>query len=388
MIGPSARRWILGIVAAGLGLRLLTALLAFLMNAILPMAQRAPFTISGRTHLFWDTFARWDSGWYFGIARHGYEFVEGGRSNLAFFPVYPMLMRFLADAMGGGRVRVYMAGILISWTAFILAMLVLHRLARLELGDDEKAWRTVIFAAVFPFAFFFGVVYTESLFLLFSVTTFYAARTHRWWLVAVAGALVTATRPNGFFMLPALALVVWREVRGGDRTLHLKAAVAVACTLLGVGLYSLFVYSLSGHPFEWARSMARWNWEPGSAAPWRPLASLAVNLATRPIEHLSSSPQAVCDLLNATAGVTLLAAAPFVWRRFGAGYAVLILVNLFVPLSSGFFEGTGRYAAVLFPFALLLATIHSDRVRGSVLVVFGMFYAIALTLFTKAYPLY
>ncbi|HSL21771.1 MAG TPA: mannosyltransferase family protein [Vicinamibacterales bacterium] len=390
MPGHSLRKTILQIVVAALAWRALTAVAAFLVNVVFPIGPTGElFTVRARTHFIWDTFARWDSGWYFTIARYGYEWVEGGRSNIAFFPLYPLLMRYLGLAFGGGRVNLFLAGIIISWASFVLAMVMLYRLAKVELGDDEeRARHALVYAAVFPFAFFFGVVYTESLFLLLSVTAFYGFRTRRWMLGAVAGALATATRANGVFMVPALALVAWREARGGDRRTLLLASVAVAFTLAGVGSYSLYVYSVSGHPFEWANTMARWNWQPGSTAGWQPLAQLVVALATRPYEHLTGSPQRVFDLMNAAAGIALLVATPFIWRRFGIAYALLILVNLYVPLSSGALEGVGRYAAVLFPFPLWLATIESRTIRAGLLATFGMFYGIGLAMFTKVYPLY
>lgn len=388
------------IIAAALGFRLLSAGIAFLANAVLPMAQREQFTVFPSTNLFWDTFARYDSGWYFTIARYGYEWVEGGRSNLAFFPVYPMLMRYVALGLGGGRSRVYIAGILISWAAFVLAMIVLHRLAKVESGDGETARRAVVYAAVFPFAFFFGVVYTEALFLLFSVTAFYGFRTRRWWLGAAAGALATATRANGLFIVPALALVALQETEGrrqetedrrqeaeGRRTL-VKASVALACTLLGVGAYSLFVYQLSGNPFEWAQSINRWNWHPGSQPGWQPLVTVVTAMVTRPYAYLTSSPQAVVDLLNASAGLALILATPFIWYRFGPAYPVLILINLYVPLSSGALEGIGRYCAVLFPFSIWLATFRSPLVQNGIVVASAMLYVVCLTLFTKLYPLF
>ena len=82
-------------------LRVVTALVAWAVNATLPLARPEQFTVFADTHHFWDTFARNDSGWYYGIASRGYEWVEGGRSNLAFFPAYPLLMGVLGRALGG-----------------------------------------------------------------------------------------------------------------------------------------------------------------------------------------------------------------------------------------------------------------------------------------------
>ena len=75
--------------------------------------------------------ARWDTGWYLGVASYGYEWVVGARENqqqnIAFFPLYPMLMRYgslllARDAMW--------TGVLIAWLSFFGALVYLYRMAR------------------------------------------------------------------------------------------------------------------------------------------------------------------------------------------------------------------------------------------------------------------
>jgi hypothetical protein len=44
----------------------------------------------------------------------------------------------------------------------LLGLAVLHRLTERMLGGREIARRTVLYVAVFPFAYFFTQVYTES----------------------------------------------------------------------------------------------------------------------------------------------------------------------------------------------------------------------------------
>ena len=194
---PPRKTPVIRLVAFALGFRLVTAGLAFLANTVFPLDRPEQFTVLGQTHAFWDTFARYDSGWYWGIARDGYQYVEGGRSNLAFLPVYPAAMHAVGTVLGGRPRHFIQGGILVSWAMFALAMVMLFRLAREDL-DEDAAWRAVMLAAVFPFAFFFGVVYPESTgFLALTVTAFYGFRTRKWWLAGLTGALSVCTRVNG-----------------------------------------------------------------------------------------------------------------------------------------------------------------------------------------------
>jgi hypothetical protein len=83
-----------------------------------------------------------------------------------------------------------------------------------------------------------------------------------------------------------------------------------------------------------------------------------------------------------------LAAVPFVWRKLGAGYALFVLANLWLPLSSGVFEGVGRYCSVLFPVFIWLASIRSRLVYIALIVGFALFYTLSLALFTTVHPLF
>src|SRR4051812_33729628 len=143
----SARHPAIRIAVLALAFRVASAIVGFLINLLFPLSQREPFTVTGQPSPFWDSFARWDSGWYFGIARNGYQYVEGGRSNLAFFPAYPMLMRHVGRLFGRTSADLYFGGIAVSWVAFVLAMLVLYQLARLDL-PARRAERAVLLTAI------------------------------------------------------------------------------------------------------------------------------------------------------------------------------------------------------------------------------------------------
>ena len=66
-------------------------------------------------------------------------------------------------------------------------------------------------------------------------------------------------------MLPALVWIAWRTA--ADRREQLRALIGLVLVCSGIGLYSLYVYQLTGDPLEWVASIKRWGYHPGGA-PW------------------------------------------------------------------------------------------------------------------------
>ncbi len=64
-----------------------------------------------------DAFGRWDAHWYLEVAARGYE-VRGPlasvQSSVAFFPLYPWIVRALGAALPGGEGSLYLCAIAVS----------------------------------------------------------------------------------------------------------------------------------------------------------------------------------------------------------------------------------------------------------------------------------
>ncbi len=375
----------LRVAACAIAFRVLSAGLAMSINTAFPLDQPRQMTVFAEPSTFWDTFARYDSGWYEGIARNGYAYAAGGRSNIAYFPVYPMLMRYVGRQFGRYHAAFYFGGIVVSWTAYVLAMIALYYLARLDL-DRDRAERAVLLISIFPFAFFFGMIYSESTYLLFAVLAFLWFRM-RWWIPAgIAASIAIATRTPALMMWPSLAWIAWRTAQptGRDRAM---ALVALVLAVSGFAWYSFYIYQESGNPFEWAATLQRWNYKVGGA-PWRAPIDLVWTLAIHPYAFIAGTRMGLYDTLYGVTGVAFLFAVPFVWLRLGAAYGLFVLLNLLVPLSSGVFEGVGRYCSVLFPVFIWLASRPSQFFGTLTIVVFAMLYTLALALFTTLHPLF
>jgi hypothetical protein len=378
------------IAIAALAFRIVSALLAGIANVVIPDYQDQHFSMFAAPNAFWDAFTRYDSGNYYQIARNGFHYTPEGRDTIAYFPVFPLLMRYVGRLFGRSPADYYLGGIVVAWTNFVIGMITLYYLARLDLTARRSA-RAVLLTAIFPFAFFFGVVYTESTYLMFALLAFYLFRTKRWIAGGLAGAFATASRVNGIFIWPALAWIAWRnaEPAARDRARALAGLALVPC---GIGAYSLFVYQLTAipggsyNPFEWAAAIQRWGYYPGGT-PWTAPFRLIELLVTQPYAYLAGERMAPYDALNGVTGVLFIAAVPFVWHRLGTAYGLFMLANLWLPLSSGVFEGVGRYCAVMFPCFIWLATLRTPTAMA-LGIVFALFYTLCLALFVNVYPIF
>jgi len=161
-----------------------------------PARLTAPYGYLG--NLLAAPFARWDSVWYLSIAQGGYA---GQRARTAFFPVYPLLVRWL-----GWLTTDVVAGILVSLVSLAVALVLLHRLAALEIGRDA-APVCVLLMAFCPVAFFLSAVYSESLFLALSLGCILSARSGRWAWAGVLGGLAAAERATGITLVVPLVLM-------------------------------------------------------------------------------------------------------------------------------------------------------------------------------------
>lgn len=401
MARPSVRRWLThtqtlaaervspavrDVAFALIATRAATFSIAFIGNLLFtPYGTRA-FALPFRRQKFAEIFAAWDSGWYFDIASRGYYFNPDGQSSVAFFPMYPMLMRVVAWPFGGTDRAIWLAGIVVSCTAFGLALLAVHRFTMQIFGDRDVARRAVLYLALFPFSLFFTRVYAESVFLLTSVLAVSGAYNGRWWRAGIWGALATLTRPNGILIGLPLALLAL----GGRPSPRLLAHRFAALLLIPAGLagYCAYVYTLSGDPLGWLSAQAHWGYSLGHW-PWQQLLKMFDRIVKHGLyDYFFVSEMAPFRLFHGVAALIFLAITPAIFKRLGVAMGAYVLISLLVPLSSNALEGVGRYAAVLFPAFMVVGSFKSERLHEAILITASLFLALFVCLFGTGRPIY
>ena len=368
--------------------RLATFTIGFVANLVFPAGRARAWQMPFEYQRFAEIFAAWDSGWYFDIARRGYYWHADHQSSVAFFPLYPMLMRLAAWPFGGTDRAVWLAGIVISCTAFVLALMALYRFTERVCGSRQVAQRTILYLAVFPFSLFFTRVYTESVFLLTTVLAISRAYDRRWVAAGLWGALATLCRPNGLLIaLPLALMAIDRRDEPPPRAVAMRLAALLPIPL-ALGAYSAYVYTLSGDPLGWLTAQANWGNSIGNP-PWRLLLTMIGQLVKHGwYDYFFVAPYAPFRLFHGLTGLLFVMLVPAIFKRLGVAMGAYVLVSLLVPLSATALEGIGRYAAVLFPVFMLAGTIRSPRAHELILIVCSHFHALFICLFVTLRPIY
>lgn len=336
---------------------------------------------------FWS-WSNFDGEHYLAIAQHGY-----GNGEQAFFPLYTILMKILVWPWKESIFHLQIAGLIISNISFFVGLIGLWKLVRLDYKKNI-AITVSILLLVFPTSFYFGSVYTEGLFFVLFVWSFYFAR-RGWWLSAgIIGAFATAARFTGIVLLPAL-IVEWciqnKTQSAKLKSKNYKRVIVenlLALSLIPFGLLSYMYYlgQTTGDPLAFLHTLT-WFGEQRSGTPillpqvfWRYLKIL--------IDAPVGNPIFFTILLEVITGVLFLSVSILGFVKLRLSYALWLFLGYILPTLSGSFSSLPRYVLPLFP-GFILFGIFVERQRYFVkAIVFACLFlvlGIATALFTSGY---
>jgi hypothetical protein len=302
--------------------------------------------------IFPNLWARWDSEFYLQVSAEG---LPRKGQELAFFPMYSLLIRFFSLGIAG--LSVWM-GYLISNISFILGSLFLWRQVKGEFSPGV-AWATVITLSLFPTSLFFSAVYSEGIFLLFSVLVYWFSVREKYGLAALFVGLGALTKVPGILLIviPLVEMIQRRSPRIGYKILY-------TCFIsgIGLGLYGAYLRLTRGSPFAFMRVQTTFGRKALLSWPWKSfLDSLRVALfgygGTQNdwLSRLTSASEVLAVILF---GACLIGV--FFWLRKSlfiySGITLLLLLVSHGPSVLGLWS-MDRYVLALFPCFIVMGIV-------------------------------
>jgi hypothetical protein len=319
-----------------------------------------------------NLWSHWDGEHYVMLALGGYLNPPDDVSP-AFFPLYPLLMRSLAELFGGPISKEVLSvwGPLLSLLLLPFALFFVYQIAR-EGWGERVARGAVLALAFFPTTFFLNAAYTESLFLALSAGAVWAVRVRRDLLLAcVLAGLASATRNVGVFLVVPLA---YEWIKNIDQYRWRGAYLALIPS--GLFAYMGYLWARFGDPFLFYSAQKDWGRQAtGPLATVSRAWSSAVEGAGRLLDSGLWSDPTLANLANhlARAGnltnlaffvfaaVVLLAGSRFLPPSLTLYGLLLVAPATLFGTPQSPLMGTPRYLLVAFPIFIVLGLLSERR---------------------------
>jgi Gpi18-like mannosyltransferase len=306
-----------------------------------------------------DGLCAWDCREYAEIAAKGY--VQAYATN--FWPMLPLYAR----AFMWLHLSSYAAVVVAANVASLIAYVAVYRVFEIVENEEAARWGLALFAA-YPFAFFFGVGYTEPVMVAAGAGGMWLALTgrHVWAAIAFSGG-VLARVPSTLSWLGLAAVQLRDRTRWRTRA-ALLIPIAVAL------LWPLYNWRHFHDALAWSHARKLWGWH--------------------------SSLNVVRGMTYWKDGARMLLIYPWFALIPGVGAFALLarrrwwpLASFAVPLTLVFFGmgayGLGRYMGSVWPAFLPLGVWLARRpsLQTPVLIALTLFQGLFLHLFAHAYEL-
>lgn len=320
----------------------------------------------------WGNF---DGEHYLSIAQIGYRGLEQ-----AFFPVYPLMMKLLALPFGANATNLTTAGVVISHMSLLSALIMLFKLLRLDY-PSKLIFLTLGLILVFPTSFYFVSLYNEALFLLLAITSFYFARSKKWFWASIFGVVASGTRIFGLMILPALILEAWQQKT------PFKIFFWIFFIPLGLLAYMYYQGLSVGDPLAFYHLQKIVGEQHQSGVTMLPQVYFRYIKILLTTEFLNPIYQTM--ILEFVAGILffLLPIYGF-FQKIRLSYLVFAMLSFLLPTIQGSFSSVPRYVIILFPSFLAMAIFianFSKWTKSAIFLLLTIWLSIETILFLRGY---
>jgi mannosyltransferase PIG-V/transposase len=334
----SALRWPLGVYAAS-RLAVLAALVAAARTRqLLVVRRRLPFPKIPSTSRLLHATTSWDAGWYLKIAAHGYTpphfpTAPYGK-DIAFFPLFPVLVRWLGDVTGLSTVA---AGVALTFIIGAVAVAAVWY-ATVCVANVHVANRVAVLWCFFPGAFVLSLVYAEGLTIACAALCLIGLVRRRWVLAGLAAAAAGASQPTAIVLVACCAWAALAAIRARRDWAALLAPVIAPS---GAVAYFWWLWARTKDPTAWFDS-ERVFWAHKRMGPYWTI--------VRPVFDLFHHPGLVDNTVRVAGLLVTVALGWLLWRwRPPAAFAIFAAGTMFMALMSAPVGARPRFLLAAFP---------------------------------------
>ena len=227
--------------------------------------------ITGSKEGFIQAINKWDAGWYISLISDGYMdqpmgHERGDAANWAFFPLANILIYVFYLITNAD---IYTLGTVINSFVFLTGLFVSFKYILETRGSSYHAFIFIIMMTFGAYSFYFSALYTESLYFLLLVCSFYFLNKRNYILTGIFGALLSGTRNLGVFFVFAVAAQYTADyIKSGEKSIknYIMTALKNPKLILGVSLipagffsYMFYLWKKVGDPMAFANIQRAWG---------------------------------------------------------------------------------------------------------------------------------
>jgi hypothetical protein len=340
---------------------------------------------TGLPNWIWG-FGNFDGVHYLRLAQDGYV----AKFSQSFFPVFPLLIKFLnilpknlsLDVRTFVDPSYFYTGLIFSNLFFLGFLFLFYKLLRLDYSKKITKL-SLILLLVFPTSFYFGSIYTESLFLMLAVASIYSFRKKKYLLAGIFAAVSCATRIVGIF-IPVIFLVeMFLNRKKTSAAEFVTQIVSLILAPLGLIAYMFYLNRNFGD------SLLFLNSQPGFGAGRSAQAYIFLpQVLYRYLKIFLSVRVATLAFFNAALEFvfTLVPLSLLIvfFKRIRPSYLWFSLLALVLPTLTGTLSSMPRYVLVAFPLFPLLTGVGSKHCKY-LIALMVVVQIILLSMFVRGY---
>ncbi|MCF7669347.1 MAG: hypothetical protein K9N48_06180 [Verrucomicrobia bacterium] len=319
-------------------------------------------------------FGTWDAAHYLYLSVEGYD---KGVNSCAFYPLWPMLIRWSNGLTGANHIVVGMvlANLfsLVGWVVFFA--IVARRF------DERTALWALALLIIFPGSLFYQFIYSESLFFMLLMLLWFGLERQRDTLAWIAGFLLPLTRGVGVFCVLPIGWYWlmrqrwdWLNKWNWLKEEHYRVStceqdtgdegelMVLAAPILGWAAYLTLMWNMTGNPFEGI--VAQKHWGVHSISNLWNIPKFVIGFFDASTLHSFQG-----SMLDRAAFVLVVYCLPLIWR-LGKDLVVWTYVLGILPAMSGTFVSNIRFESVAFPVFIALAVFFLGKRRKCPLLIF------------------